>query len=548
MPVKSLTTAEFAAQKRAGWKALDTNYDLSYKSHWTMWHVIREFYQNALDEHDEAKVEAIPTITRATKGLAIRDQGRGLGAEALLLRETKSSAGDLRGRFGEGLKLACIVALREGYLLEIKSPSYRIRPILRDYEMVGKSFQIVSFMWKAEAATTVGTEIVLVGYTGPDYKERFFQFLSGPNAYKAATATYGRFLRTFHILTKPTNSLYVGDIYVRPISQTNPSPYSYSLWDVKLNPDRDAEVNSSQVQRGVSWIWIWASQHLIEDLLRRIKDRSGYEAKEMLWDYVQLMNETKNSPAPLIIWAAAWKKVFGSGAVIRTTDDWAKYAQSFGYHPVDLPNGLAGYLYNVIPTDEKTVKERTGGKRLWLKPLQDSQLSQSAVSLINEARQITRAIEVQADLPAKVQVMAAVFDKDPQSGSIFQGLWDEPTVYLSKTILYDYKDMLKTLLHELGHWFSRAGDLTAEHANGIASVALLALEVERARLAGGVRKEERVTVSVGVAQKAAGMNEAGARQLGANVRRAGKTLALTSEFRNATRQEKDWMTEGWLRG
>lgn len=88
-----LTAAEFEALKASGWHALDTTCDISYKSHRTMWHAIREFVQNALDEHDEAGISALPALKRTPQGLLIADQGRGLGAEALLLRETKRASG-----------------------------------------------------------------------------------------------------------------------------------------------------------------------------------------------------------------------------------------------------------------------------------------------------------------------------------------------------------------------------------------------------------------------------------------------------------------------
>jgi len=53
--VNILTPAQITSRKRSGWKVFQPGFDISYKSHWnTPWFFIREFYQNALDEHDEA--------------------------------------------------------------------------------------------------------------------------------------------------------------------------------------------------------------------------------------------------------------------------------------------------------------------------------------------------------------------------------------------------------------------------------------------------------------------------------------------------------------
>ena len=128
--MKVITDPDLAALRQQGWDALDTTFEISYKTHWTMWHVIREFVQNALDEHDEQGITTLPFLATTPQGLVIEDQGRGLGAAALLMRETKRAAGDLRGQFGEGMKFACIVTLREGYDVEIASPHFTIRPII----------------------------------------------------------------------------------------------------------------------------------------------------------------------------------------------------------------------------------------------------------------------------------------------------------------------------------------------------------------------------------------------------------------------------------
>jgi len=70
--VSVLTPAQLAGRKRAGWEILPTTYDMTYKSQWdSSWFFIREFYQNALDEHDEAGVTSIPSLGLTAKGVVI---------------------------------------------------------------------------------------------------------------------------------------------------------------------------------------------------------------------------------------------------------------------------------------------------------------------------------------------------------------------------------------------------------------------------------------------------------------------------------------------
>lgn len=498
-----ITIAEFEKLKAQGWNSLDTTYDVSYKSHWTMWHAIREFFQNALDEHDEAGISTLPTLKKTTEGLLIADQGRGIGAEALLLRETKRAAGDLRGQFGEGLKFACITTLREGYDVRISSPLYSIRPILRDYPMVGKSFQIVSFLWKAEASSSIGTQILIKNYQGADYRERFFPFVRSPTTFDVNTAMIGRFTRKVSITTTPSNSLYVGDIFVRKLAEgAKGSPYSYNLWGINLNPDRDAETSSSQIHSTIAKAWANAPQHLIERLFKEVEKETGFEAG-VQWDYANL--ETFSEPVPTN-WRKAWAAVYGDKSVLYTSEEWARYAESYGYKPLLFPQPFANFLFRVIPTDDESVKKLVGNKSLWRTEIPDSQLTASQRELILEARRLTEAIEKRAGagLAAKptITVKAARFTKNPDTNTTVLGLWEKgtQTVSISDSNLVSDRAMLQILLHELGHWYGEpAPDLTAAHTNAVASVSIFAMEVERERLAAkeSARKPRKVVVVVG---------------------------------------------------
>lgn len=501
-----LTIAEFEKLKAAGWNSLDTTYDVSYKSHWKMWHAIREFYQNALDEHDEAGIKVLPTLSGTAQGLLIADQGRGLGAEALLLRETKRAAGDLRGQFGEGLKFACITALREGYGVKISSPLYSIRPILRDYQMVGKSFQIVSFLWKENRSSQVGTQIIIEGYKGETYRERFFPLARAAGYTRdVATVKFGRFDRTFSINSAPApvNSLYVGDLYVRDLGEdSKASRYSYNLWNLNLNPDRDAETNNSRLHELVAYTWSLAPQDLIQKLLKQVEKNEGWEAT-VVWAYYPMLNASETIKAK---WRSAWIAVYGEKGVLQTSGEWAKYAQAYGYTPIDMPRYFLGFLEDVVPTDEDTVKGLVVTKDLWRKPVRDSELSSNQRSLLDEARRLTKEVEKRAGVSPMLTVNAVRFSTNPETGTSVQGLWEEEskTVSLGLSTLGDARDMLRTLLHELGHWFGHnAPDMTAEHTEGVASVSVLAMEAERERVGERAPQREKAPVSAGPIRQAA---------------------------------------------
>jgi hypothetical protein len=69
-----LSLEQLEAYRHQGWKVFQPGFDISYKSQWnTPWFFIREFFQNALDEHDEAGVTARPRLADSSTGVVIED-------------------------------------------------------------------------------------------------------------------------------------------------------------------------------------------------------------------------------------------------------------------------------------------------------------------------------------------------------------------------------------------------------------------------------------------------------------------------------------------
>ena len=490
--MKALADADLSPLRRQGWEALDTTFDLSYKSHWDMWHAIREFVQNALDEHDDQGIAAPVFLGRRDGALVIEDQGRGLGAQALLMRETKRGAGDLRGQFGEGLKFACIVTLRQGYDVEIASPQFVIRPIVRVRTIAGESLQLVSFLYKDIPGTSRGTRITVRGYSGPDYSDRFWPFLMMKSTRSnsdlltwGVSQTLGRFNRNLSITTVVSNRLYVGDIYVRDLglgfgTGGKGSPYSYNLWTVLLNPDRDAEVWASRLTKLISWVWVFSDAADIKDLLLQLQRSEGFEGA-MDWSYHQVAGV---DPERVPQWQRAWNEVYGTKGVLWTSDAWARYAESYGYVVVHMPASFRVYLADVISPDEQAVKARVGNTGAWRKEIADKDLSPSETSIISDARSLTRDIVKEIGGRKAPELVIAEFSVDPATNERVLGLYEAEylKISLSRDILHNAERALRVLLHELGHWFSGAGDLTAEHTDSVAKVALYALQSARKQM------------------------------------------------------------------
>lgn len=107
----------------------------SYVSNWTVKEAIRELLQNAIDGE---KCGHTKSIYYDGHTLEIRNEGVTLEAESLVLGGTsKEGRSDLVGGFHEGMKLAFVVLLREGYGIEVENGSVIWRPTFEESATYG---------------------------------------------------------------------------------------------------------------------------------------------------------------------------------------------------------------------------------------------------------------------------------------------------------------------------------------------------------------------------------------------------------------------------
>jgi hypothetical protein len=462
-----LTPEQLAARQRSGWKVFQPGFDMSYKSHWnTPWFFIREFYQNALDEHDEAGVTTYPLLAMAPRGAIIADSGRGIGAESLLLRETKEQS-DLRGRFGEGMKFACIAAVRQGYIPVIESANVIIEACASPLKMGKVEANMLTLLWKERNEQGKGTVITVEGYHGELYKDRFTTFLDPP-IFRTYTKI-GRFRRHLGIYTKPAGRLYVGDIYIRDLENAR---YGYNLWGIELNPDRVSEINNNTMKRVVTSIWSVAnSEELVKGALTAMTEIGTFENK-LPWDRISVDSDRQR------YWVSSWANVFGQRVVLSTDKRISKITESFGYKPVGEGWGyeVRAFLSSVVPTDQSVAQSRM--KELTTPTIiPDEKLGVGARKNLELLRYLANkcgdhCCDAHGE-PAKI--VAAQIPGDPRTGDIIDGLCasDEGYIYLSPGVLTTEESSLAVFYHEEGHWVGgmNAIDGSMEHTRAVQQVA-----------------------------------------------------------------------------
>lgn len=95
----------------------------SYVAHWGLWEAVRELYQNALDEHTRDQ-GCVAEIFYVNEQLIVCTSSGKLEPSTLVLGNgDKSDNQSMRGKYGEGYKLALLVLARLGFGVDVLNGS-----------------------------------------------------------------------------------------------------------------------------------------------------------------------------------------------------------------------------------------------------------------------------------------------------------------------------------------------------------------------------------------------------------------------------------------
>lgn len=148
-------------------KRVPISISADYVAHWGNWEAIRELLQNAIDTKDYLVEEHDCNLT-------ITSRGGKIPIKALLLGNSgKRDDDEAIGTYGEGLKLAMVVLLRNGKTLSIKNGNDLWTPIFEYSDLFeGESLSVV-----IEENVYPGEEDVVVTVSGLNWSdmEEFYE-------------------------------------------------------------------------------------------------------------------------------------------------------------------------------------------------------------------------------------------------------------------------------------------------------------------------------------------------------------------------------------
>ena len=318
---------------------LETNISVEYLSdaatNWGIWEMIRECFQNIMDE---AQVQAEVAGDHLSDHLTVNDwikvdgeswwqiadKGRGADLHQILyLGLSGKRDQNLRGEKGEGQLLAFLVAVKEEIGMFFVSQDYAIKPFISKEN----GHDHLALAVYRTSKPIKGTRILIEKNDDVDYyisdRKYYFPDLKKPRKQRArnysdSTPRCAPTRKAF----KPRDgrpSLFLKGIYVKPIDAL----LSYNLQESRISRDRDfIDEEDLILEIGP----IWGAEKNIDRLKVLIREATSWDSNKIE------MRVPEFTPEHPDAWRSAFRKVAGARRAVLWTDDIiAREARRKGY-------------------------------------------------------------------------------------------------------------------------------------------------------------------------------------------------------------------------
>ena len=409
-----------------------------YIRSWTFYDAIRELVSNARDA--EVAMGATMRVTHSGSTLLIENYGTTLPRTALLLGyTTKTSGGSTIGSFAEGLKLALLVLAREKVGVTIQNGNETWRPSIQRSEKYAANVLVVSISTKSTAIPRVSIQIDCSSDDWMALKYRFL-WLSDPG--NCVTGPSGTLL----LEEKHKGSVYVKGVWIRKDAH---SRYGYDFARCELDRDRRM-VDSWESERRQRDIWreaFAAQPDLVLPKVEALMEAGAAEVRGFRY------YETGASLQKALV--ASFIKKHGENSIPVASIEEARELEHFGKLGVLVSDeGLRKALQEVIG-DFASIK-----KALALATLTVWQWDQLTAA---EQAVYKACADRLAPLPP-VEVV------DFHEAGLLGTCIGVDKIQIARKLLASEKDCLRTLVHEVAHYTTGAGDGEKAHVSEIEGI------------------------------------------------------------------------------
>jgi hypothetical protein len=426
---------------------LETTIDAEYLSGargWDAFAGIREVLQNGRDAEVEQGAPLAVRYSAESRTLRVENEGATLPREALLMgRSTKRDNRELAGQWGEGLKLGCLVLVRSGHPVKIRSGPEVWTPAIEASEAFGGR-QILTF--RIEGGREDRQRVcVEVGNVSPEdwagVRERFL-FL-----YKRDVPSVETQNGTVLLSEKWKGKVFVKGIFVQHRADLG---YGYDLKNVDLDRDRRL-IGDYDLKSQLRRIWFEAVESrpdLLGDFASLLESREDKDLAEVASYHASQVPE-----AAALFVAERFRKRYGADAVPVANLAESRDVEHLGVRGVVTPEPLAAVLSRTVgdlKEVQRSLREEVLEVHSW------GELSEQ------ERASLERAVELTC---TGVKVGMEEVDVVRFRSKKLWGQYKDGRILISRAILGDRARTLETVVHEAAH--RKGGDGDHGHVNEI---------------------------------------------------------------------------------
>jgi len=426
---------------------LELSIKADYLPDWGAYEGIRELVQNGIDA--EVQNKAAFSVRRRDQTMIIENDGATLPHEALLMgHTTKVGRDDLRGKFGEGLKLGVLALIRAGIKIKIRSGSEVWVPSIQRSEKFKADVLVFDIHSGRKALNRVAIEVIGLSDEDWDDMKQCFLFLDKNPKDDRVKTDYGTLL----LDDKYTGHLFSQGIFV----QKDPDyMYGYDLVDVEIDRDR------KMVQK---WDLRWR--------INRIWNQAIAMRPDLLTQFTMLLDNQKGDVEGIDEYGARgfskeicakvveqFTERHGADAIPVTNMGESEELGHLGKKGIVTPGPLRSLLQQamgtLIETKEALKNEVTKTYSWHDLAVAEQEHLKAAIDLLN-------AVKVGVSLD---DIQVCDF-RDPKLQGLFNS--DGNRISLSREILADRKTIRKVLVHEVAH--RQGTDGTKDHVSRIEDI------------------------------------------------------------------------------
>lgn len=399
-----------------------------YVPSWGVRDAFREFGSNAFDAEHEMGAKASVSYRNGT--VFVENEDVTIPREALLFgHTTKYGHKAMIGQFGEGLKLACLAAVRAGYDVRIRSGNELWKPSMQESKTF-KGTQVLTFDITAGKAEKDRVVVEMRGVSPEQWAEFKDLFLRLQD------------VREEFVVKTPQGSLLLdprlkGKVYVKGVWVENDTNLQagYDLSEAKVDRDRKL-IDRWDRDHSLKHIWFEAAakKDVVRDRFIKALENEDADVRGIdQWSASYVPEEVSKQVA------ARFREVHGDNAVPVLTLSESQDMEHLGKKGVVVTKPMMAVVSKEMGSIDKikaALRTEVMRSYSWgdLNELQQSTLQQS-LNLLSKVREVS---------------LEDVDVVDFRSKDI-EGMFKDGRVLLASKFLGDPHKTLQVLIHEVAH-------------------------------------------------------------------------------------------------